>query len=237
MIKQRVKETFNKISSRFDQLRKLPWPDLVDFINESGFISNNELRVVLDLGCGNGRHGRYLKDKKKEDKSFTVIGVDISFNFLKIAQKTDNQIHYINADANFLPFKSNIFNKVLFIAAIHHIPNYKNRKKCLLEIKRILTNTGILLLSVWRLWQKRFYRYFLNELSIQEYKKWNGEWGDIFVPWRDQNKRIIAERFYHLFSIDEFKHLINNSSFKITHSKIGGTRKEKGTIFATTISI
>jgi len=232
MIKQNVKKTFELIADKFDRVRKVPWHDLVKFINDTHFISDENLGFVLDLGCGNGRHGNYIWNNKPDDRTLFIVGIDISLNLLKIARKSNKYIHFINADANFLPLKSKCFNKILFIAAIHHIPSYKARKDSLLETKRILLNNGSLLISVWMLWQKRFYKYFLNDLEIKNYNKWDGEFGDIFVPWHDENKNVIAKRFYHLFSIDEFKMLVNDASFDICQFKIGGTKTEKSTIFA-----
>ncbi|MBD3227377.1 MAG: methyltransferase domain-containing protein [Candidatus Lokiarchaeota archaeon] len=233
MIKRDVKETFEKIAEKFSILRKLPWPDLVDFISESNFIESEDLGFILDLGCGNARHIRYIKDEAKNDRSLKGVGVDIALKFLKIAKQIDASIYYVNADANYLPFKNNLFRQILYIAAIHHISKKEMRLKSLLELERILTPNGIILISVWRLWQDRFYRYFLNELKERKFENWDGEFGDIWVPWRDQERNVIAERFYHLFSIDEFKDLIRESGFEIEDFKIAGTRKEKGTIFAT----
>lgn len=235
MIKREVKDAFEKIAWKFNILRRLPWPDLVDFISESNFITAKKIGFILDLGCGNARHIRYIKKKALNDNPLKGVGVDIALKFLKIARKIDDAIYYVNADANYLPFKNNVFNRILYIAAIHHIPKREMRKQSLLEIERILNPNGIVLISVWRLWQDRFYKYFLNELKEENYKEWDGEFGDVWVPWRDQERNIIAERFYHLFSIDEFKELIKESKFKIDEFKIGGTRKEKGTIFATLI--
>ncbi|MHA1229156.1 MAG: class I SAM-dependent methyltransferase [Candidatus Helarchaeota archaeon] len=232
MIKKDVKETFEIIADRFDKVRKLPWPDLLDFIDETGFIDKDDLGLILDLGCGNGRHGRYILEKRPNDRSINIVGVDIAFNFLKLARKYGKDINYINADANYLPFKQKIFNRILSIAILHHIPNYNNRKDSLLELKRVLANNGLVLISVWRLWQKRFYKYFLKEVKIKKFLEWNGEFGDIFVPWHNQDKKVIANRFYHLFSIDEFNKIIRETGFVIKKSKIAGTTREKGTIFA-----
>lgn len=231
-IKKGVQETWSKIAHKFDELRKLPWPDLIDFIYESNFIdtSSNEIGLVLDLGCGNARHIRYIKDEIITNRAFYGIAVDISLNFLIIAKETDDKINYINADANYLPFKDKIFQKILYVAAIHHIPSREMREKSLFEIERVCD--AELLISVWRLWQKRFYKYFLDEIKKKQYEQWNGEFGDIWVPWKDQERNIIAKRFYHLYSIDEFKQLVNKSNFKMVNFKIAGTRKEKGTIFA-----
>ncbi|MHA1252919.1 MAG: class I SAM-dependent methyltransferase [Candidatus Helarchaeota archaeon] len=120
MIKKDVKETFEIIADRFDKVRKLPWPDLLDFIDETGFIDKDDLGLILDLGCGNGRHGRYILEKRPNDRSINIVGVDIAFNFLKLARKYGKDINYINADANYLPFKQKIFNRILSIAILHH---------------------------------------------------------------------------------------------------------------------
>jgi ubiquinone/menaquinone biosynthesis C-methylase UbiE len=60
--------------------------------------------VVLDLCCGNGRHGRLLADQK-----VTVIGLDSSRFLLDAARKemlsTNYGIHFIEGDMRHIPLK------------------------------------------------------------------------------------------------------------------------------------
>ena len=61
--------------------------------------------VVLDLCCGNGRHGQMLADQ-----NVTVIGLDSSRFLLDEARKdilsTEYGIHFIEGDMRHIPLKS-----------------------------------------------------------------------------------------------------------------------------------
>ena len=69
-------KTWDIIAKSFDNTRRTPWQDVIDFINE---LSSSD--VVADIGCGNGRHLILCVEKCK-----SVIGLDISRNLLRITQ-------------------------------------------------------------------------------------------------------------------------------------------------------
>jgi len=81
---------------------------------------------ILDLGCGTGFLQEYLEKKK-------IIGVDISFEMLKLAKKRKEKS--IQADLDFLPFKDNSFDLILSFTALQNLPDVK---KALAEIARII---------------------------------------------------------------------------------------------------
>lgn len=77
----------------------------------------------LDVGCGGGQFG--LEAARNEADS---IGIDISFESLRIAlnyalSQNINNIDYIYAQPEALPFKDNIFDFILFKDSIHHFNN------------------------------------------------------------------------------------------------------------------
>jgi hypothetical protein len=39
--------------------------------------------------------------------------------------------------------------------------------------------------------------------------------GDIFYPWKDSKRNIIAQRYIHLFTMKELKKLAKRAGFKI----------------------
>lgn len=91
------------------------------------YIINSYLKVkksfiILDVGCGTG-----LITKRW---CCNVIGIDPS---LKLLLKATHGI-YINAKAEFLPFKDNCFDIVVSITSIQ---NFEDVGKALQEIKRV----------------------------------------------------------------------------------------------------
>lgn len=94
-------------------------------------------KKVLDLGCGTGILSSMLT------KSFRLVGVDISTDLLNIAKGRHKLQSLIRGDAEFLPLRKNSFDVVIVAFLLHHLENID---KCLVEIKRILVNTGILII-------------------------------------------------------------------------------------------
>jgi len=210
-----TQHTWDIIADHFDQTRRYPWQPILDVIN-----SLSSTAVVLDLGCGNGRH---LFPCAKH--CARVIGVDISKSLLSIVQKKiqDNKIH--NADilqGNLVsvPVQDSSVDAILCVASLHTIHTRRFRRDALKEIYRILQPQGTLCLTVWSRWQDRFLWRFLKELFTRNEK----EFGDIWIPWKQQTDSI--PRYYHLYSKHELRQDINSagfSSFSLTSLKIAST--------------
>ena len=127
---------------------------------------------VLDLGCGNGQHT--LKAAKKCKK---IIGLDYDSGNLRIGCKIAQerqiknvQFRKLNLEKN-LPFKKNVFDKILCLDILEHL---LKRKKLLLEMKRVLKPGGLLFISVPNKntsWKRLQRRVGLNAYSDPDHKK------------------------------------------------------------------
>jgi len=204
-IKQ-TKETWDKIARSFDITRRKPWDECIDFINK---IKKDS--IILDIGCGNGRH--LIPCSKKIKK---VIGLDISSELLKIVKEKIEKdkiynVDLINSDAVNIPIKSDSIDSVLFIASLHNIKKRSNRINSLKELNRILKKNGEALISIWSRGQDKFRKYFNDE----NYKK--NEFGDIDIFWRQHNLNV--PRFYHLYSKKEFIEDIKKSGLELKDIK------------------
>jgi ubiquinone/menaquinone biosynthesis C-methylase UbiE len=206
-IKSQLIETFDAIAPHFDITRYKPWPESKRFIStlEKG-------SMVLDLGCGNGRNSIYLAKEEKD-----VVGLDFSSALLKIVSNkvewkdVREKVKLIEGDCSSLPFKNGSFDAVLYIATLHHLPTPKERLNSLLEIKRCLKPEGRVLVSAWAQEQEKF----REELAISKENRDEGaEYGDIFLPWKMKEGREY-QRYYHLFSRNEFEDLIEESGLEI----------------------
>ncbi|MBW6451582.1 MAG: class I SAM-dependent methyltransferase [DPANN group archaeon] len=191
-LRDNIKDTYDIIAEHFDATRGYIWKDCSDFINVL------DKGLLIDVACGNGRNSIYAAKK-----GLYVVGVDISLALLKLVKekaKCENvTINLICCDALNLPFKSDVFDNVLFIAAVHHMVSDKARLDSLLEIKTVLKSDGCGLVSAWVYEQERF----KDEKSQ-----------DVNVMWNN-----VYERFYHLFKEGELDRVISESGLVCGLSK------------------
>lgn len=191
---------WDEIAKSFDATRKHAWEECINFMEEGD--------IAIDIGCGNARHLIPMAEKCK-----IAVGIDISFNMLKIskekiAKKGLKNVLLVCCNACYLPFKDRTFDYALFIATLHNIKGRENRIKALEELKRILKKDGKALISVWARWQDRWRKYFFKEIF-----KFRREFGDIYIPWRKDGLNV--KRFYHLYSMAELKKDIKKAGLKI----------------------
>lgn len=114
--------------------------------------------VVLDLGCGEGRHviSAYVEAQVHS------IGVDLSLDDLRTTQEKfrdfaepDNDSKSFglsSANALELPFADNTFDKVICSEVLEHIPDYRG---ALQEVERVLKPGGLFCASVPRRWPEK----------------------------------------------------------------------------------
>ncbi len=88
----------------------------------------NTVKFALDVGCGTG-----FSSKALDEISERVVGVDISFEMLKFAEKKSHIDYYV-ASAENLPLADKTFDLVTISQAIHWI----DRKSFFAEADRVL---------------------------------------------------------------------------------------------------
>lgn len=209
---RKSEETWDSIAESFDLTRRKPWKQCIGFID-----TLSKTDMVVDLGCGNGRHLIPCAEHCKE-----VIGLDISKELLSITKKKlkeknlDNTI-LLHANMTNIPLKNDTVDSILFIAALHNIKGKDRRIQSLKEVKRVLKKDGTALISVWSRWQDKYRKHFLKKWFT---KKGQTEFGDIDIYWKQHGLDI--PRFYHLYSKKEFIEDILKSGLKI--EKIEGVK-------------
>jgi ubiquinone/menaquinone biosynthesis C-methylase UbiE len=97
---------------------------------------------VLDVACGTGIVARYMKEKLNAD----VSGVDKNREMLAVAAQKNEEIQWIESDAESLPFESNVFDAVTCQFALMF---FGDKIKALQEMKRVLKPGRKAALAVW----------------------------------------------------------------------------------------
>src|SRR5438309_2790261 len=142
-----VRTTYDRIAESYAQARVEPRPYVFYFITYSPAGD-----LVLDVGCGHGRHSRPLALT-----GHRVVGVDVSRRLLSIGKKSTSSsnefrsIEWVGADATALPFPDRTFDAALSIAVLHHLPPRDDRKLAPAELRRVLQPQCNALIRVWSL--------------------------------------------------------------------------------------
>jgi ubiquinone/menaquinone biosynthesis C-methylase UbiE len=218
-----VKADYNKIAGHFSKTRAYFWPDakfLLDYIKDGD--------SVLDLGCGNGRAFREIKERGAQ-----YIGVDFSEELIKEAKDIHSEADFRVANALQLPFVDEYFDKIYCFAVLHHIPSKQLRQEFMEEARRVLKPGGTLILTVWDLWSNSRAKkiLFWNRLKKLFFASSLG-WNDVFYLWKDAEGKILVKRYVHMFKKRELIRLAKRSDFEIVNSgKIQKTGNENGNIY------
>lgn len=121
-------EFYNSIAAGYDELYAEEQRIKLKLIKENLDIKNNDL--LLDVGCGSGLSSNF---------NCEVIGLDPSLELLNQGKKDNNENNYnlnnkILARAESIPFKDNVFDKVISVTSMH---NFDDIQAGIQEIKRV----------------------------------------------------------------------------------------------------
>ncbi|NIA01922.1 MAG: methyltransferase domain-containing protein [Nitrospirae bacterium] len=196
---KKVVEDYDSIADSFDKTRKNQWKEFEIFLP---YIKNGS--NFADIGCGNGRFLKFLNKHKKVD----YVGIDNSNKLLNKAKKENPDVKFLLGDMLDVPLDKNTQDVVGCIAAFHHLPTEELRKIAVSEFSRILKKNGILILTVWNLYQAKYEKY------IGENPNYGPQ--DSFIPWEKSG----INRYYYAFKAKELKKILEEK-FEIIQSITG----------------
>ncbi|MFC1697131.1 class I SAM-dependent methyltransferase [Nanoarchaeota archaeon] len=130
---------YNSISSGYDglhgeeQRKKL---ELVKSLLKDKKIEISKETKLLDVGCGTGISSDFDCD---------VTGIDPSEDLIRIAKKKFPDKKFIVGKAEELPFSDKEFDIVISLTAVQ---NFDDIKKGLSEIRRVVKDDGIVIISI-----------------------------------------------------------------------------------------
>ncbi len=210
---RKTKANYNIIASHFSETRKKNiWIDLRPFLD---LVKKKD--KVLDVGCGNARLYKVLKDK-----DIDYLGIDFIEQFIKESGKEYPKAKFKLIDITKRREWEKIndkFDVILCIAVLHHIPDKKTQKMILEQISKRLKKDGILILSVWNLWRRRYWFSHLKQIFKKVFffqLKW------LWIPYSlsDGRKPVLTvRRFMYAFTRKELETLALQFDFKILKSK------------------
>lgn len=184
----RVRAVYEEIASHFSKTRAYPWPEVDAFLDD---VSADEVRLSLDVGCGNGRHAALLTSLSER-----VLALDVSRGLLSEARSTvdtHGPVRLLQGDATSLPILSGCVDVGLYVATLHHLPDRQTRVESLSELDRVLRPGGRALVSAWSSEHDRF-----------DVDPGAEEGFDTTVDWTLPGGETVP-RFYHIYARPEFE--------------------------------
>ena len=181
--KQFVHDTYQKIAQDFSTTRAYLWNSVKIFLNDVEPFS-----TIVEIGSGNGKNVLYRTD-------CVNLAFDLCENFTIISQ--DKGIDSVISNNLHIPLLNECADYVLSVAVIHHLSNHERRREAILELVRILTIGGRLLIQVWAMEQP--------ENSRRKFTQ-----QDNFVEFNNPQNTQSEYRFYHVFKEGELEDMIKN---------------------------
>ncbi|UOR10475.1 class I SAM-dependent methyltransferase [Halobacillus amylolyticus] len=138
-MKQRVRETFSKNNEAYVQSKVHNNQSDLDLVTK--WLKPNVSWSVLDIATGGGHVARQLSPYVK-----TVFATDLTEQMLENTAShlaSFDNIHYVIADAEELPFLQSSFDVVTCRIAPHHFPH---PEKFISEVQRVLKQGGYFLM-------------------------------------------------------------------------------------------
>jgi demethylmenaquinone methyltransferase/2-methoxy-6-polyprenyl-1,4-benzoquinol methylase len=133
-------------------------------------------QMILDLGCGTGILSTTLRNANSLAE---VVGLDLKFEYLKVASTKRGDIPLLNATVEELPFIDEVFDSVV----TSYVPKYTQVERMIEECLRVLKNNGTLVIHDFtypnnKLMQMTWKSYFALLKIISNIVR---SWKDVFM--------------------------------------------------------
>ena len=138
--KRKVMRHYDRVASIYDNQYREEQNAKIRSALESLQVGARDL--ILDAGCGTGILLDHLGNS-----SNIIVGLDISVEALRRASRRPSYSHtvdLIQADADYMPFLDQTFDKVFAITLIQNMPN---PEATLREIKRISKHDAVIVVT------------------------------------------------------------------------------------------
>ena len=201
------RDFYARTASDFDATRQRAWAgwrDLLAFVDLP-------LESVLDLGCGNGRFGRFIADSQREP--FVYSGCDNNQQLLESAREqlsayTHVTTRLIEMDIISGGLPETKAQMVALFGLLHHVPGYEHRRELVAEAAARTLPGGWLVFTAWR--------FLEDEKLRRRVMPWSGEVAieknDFLLDWR---RGQVSTRYCHYIDDDEHEALVNASGLTL----------------------
>ncbi|MCX6808699.1 MAG: class I SAM-dependent methyltransferase [Candidatus Berkelbacteria bacterium] len=193
---------YNSIAAPFSMTRSY----LSDDLKELKKYTRDGDRV-LDLGCGNGRLSKIF-----DELNVNYLGLDDSEELIQLAKERHPKRNFAVTKPLKFDLPDNSIDVCYCLAVFHHIPSTELRLQYLREIRRVLVPDGIIVLSVWNMWRRpgMFWKILRDGIL-----NLNLDLNDTFLPFKNSQGKVLANRYIHCFKQQELEKLFLESHLGI----------------------
>lgn len=207
---------YRERAEEFSGTRKRPWKGWVELHERIARHLPQHLRV-LDVGCGNGRFARFLRDAL--DRPFAYVGVDQSPIGLAEARRRLADLSDVRlVEHDFVASESipalGSFDLVVLFGVLHHVPGRASRGALLRKLGGHLTPGGLLAFTAWRFDRYERFRKKLVPLEAAglDLDASDLERGDFIMAWGNAPPAL---RYCHAVSDEELDALVAGTDLPV----------------------
>lgn len=181
--------------------REMHWSE-IDEVLSHVFKKKSHINIA-DIGCGNGRLLKHMIEQRTNNSITSYVWLDASNGLIQ--QASDEFLpapHSLRwflwdmRDMEILLSTQGPFDAIFFIASFHHLSTREDRLSVLLQAKKLLSDTGEIIMINWNLTHPSQIKYETSK--IQKYSDGSADF-DIKIG--------SHQRFYHAFSHEEYESL------------------------------
>ena len=202
------RQFYREFSRSFAETRNRPQPGFDKLLSHLP----QEPFNMLDVGCGEGRLGRFFSEKSP---LASYCGVDFSEDLITIAE---NQLpgNYFIRDFSTEGCLSDLgqFDVIACLATLQHVPDIKRRSRLMVELASHLEDGGCIFLSTWQFLSSARQRRKIVEWPAVGISSNAVEDDDYLLTWSRDGSGL---RYVCSIDSTEIKDIANHVGLSIVH--------------------
>jgi SAM-dependent methyltransferase len=183
-------------------------------------VADHQIRRVLDLACGAGRHARHLS------KRWPTFGLDLSELLLRLARREGFPPRLVRGDMRELPFRDASFDLVTnFFTSFGYFDDDRQHREVVHEVARVTATGGFFVLDYLNSQQLRrtlvaYDERRVGDSVVEQRRKISADGKSVIktITVRGDGRRFVER--VRLYTPDELIHLIAAEGFE-TQSVLG----------------
>jgi SAM-dependent methyltransferase len=188
------REFYSITATEFDATRGQAWQGWQNLLPLLGDTSTTRTLSVLDVGCGNGRFGVFLRES-----GFNIAyhGIDNSAALLDKARAALPDASFELRDIVEKPPDTGEYDLVGLFGVLHHVPDATDRQRLMRMLAQRVAAGGVLAFACWRFYEYERFRARIvpwgDDIAVEQH--------DYLLDWR---RGEVALRYCHY--VDDVEH-------------------------------